>query len=226
MALKINRNLQRILKIIGWVLLIALIACMIKILVWERNYYGTKSSETRAKADVVITGIDALGDADTTPISAEEIEKYQVEATKPRYLDIKRLGIHARIKESIINSERLATPANIHDVMWYAGSGKPGENGTVLLSGISRFRQVDGAFANLDSLEKDDEIVIETGFGEKHTYAVYEVLIIDAEEAEMKLPSIQRRIDDKETLSLVTAVAKVADSGEYNSIAIVRAIKK
>ena len=226
MALKINRNLQRIIKIIGWVLLIVLIACMIRILVWERNYYGTKSSETRAKADVVITGLDAIGDADTKAPTSAEIEAYQVEATKPRHLNIERLGVHARIKESIINSELLSTPANIHDVMWYAGSGRPGENSTVLLSGISRFRKVNGAFANLDSLEKGDKIVIETGIGDEYTYEVYEILIIDEEEADAKLPSIQRRIDDKETLSLVTAVAKVADSGEYNSIAIVRAIKK
>ena len=226
MALKINRNLQRILKIAGWVLLIVLIACMLRILIWERNYYGTKSSETRAKADVVITGLDAIGDADINPVPVEEINGFQVEDTKPRYLDIARLGVHARVKESIVNNDKLSTPANIHDVMWSAGSGRPGENGSILISGISRFRYTDGVFANLDSLEKGDEIVIETGRGEQFTYAIHEILIIDEEEAEAKLPSVQRRINDKETLSLITAVTKVPDSGDYNSIVVVRAIKK
>lgn len=226
MALKINRNLQRILKIAGWVLLIVLIACMLRILIWERNYYGTKSSETRAKADVVITGLDAIGDADINPIPAEEVERYQVEDTKPRYLNIARLGVHARVKESIINSDKMSTPNNIHDTMWNAGSGRPGENGTIIISGVSRFRKTDGVFANLDSLEKGNEIVVETGRGEEFTYVIQEIQIIDEEEAEAKLPSIQRRIDDKETLSLITAVTKVPDSGDYNSIVVVRATKK
>ena len=226
MALKINRNLQKILKIIGWVLLIGLVACMIKILAWERHYYGTKSSETRAKADVVITGLSATDNPDETDISASDIEQYQVAANKPRYLNIERLDIHIRVKESVINSEILPVPANIHDAMWYAGSGRPGENSTILISGLSSGATKKGAFANLDSLENGDKITIEIGQGDIFEYEIKEILIIDAEEAESKLPSIQRRIDDKETLSLITAAKKHSDTEVYDSIVIVRATKK
>jgi len=225
MALKINRNLQRILKIIGWVLLIALIACMIKILIWERNYYGTKSSETRAKADVVITGLATSTNPSEAPLSDEQIANYQVEATKPRYLDIERLGVHARIKASVVNSEILPVPENIHDVMWYAGSTKPGEGGVVLISGISNGPTTAGAFANLDSLEKGDKITIEVGSGDKYTYSTREIQIVDYSDAETKLPSIQRRLDDKETLSLITAKKVDNATDSYNSIVIIRATK-
>ncbi|MBR0134295.1 class F sortase [Candidatus Saccharibacteria bacterium] len=226
MALKINRNLQIILKIIGWALLIALIACMIKILVWERQYYGTKSSETRAKADVVITGIEPAEFPSEDEISEADLNAYQVEAKKPRYLDIERLNLHIRIKESIVNSERLPVPANIHDAMWYAGSGRPGENSTILISGLSKGATKKGAFANLDSLEKGDVVSIEIGQGDKYEYEIQEILIIEATEAVSKLPSVQRRIDDKETLSLITVVKTVTERDSYSSIVIVRATKK
>ena len=226
MALKINRNLSRVLKIIGWVLLIVLIGCMLRILIWERNYYGTKSSETRAKSDVVITGLSPAENPSEDPISEEDIKTHQVEFSKPRYLDIKRLGLHLRVKESVVNSQVMPVPANINDAMWYAGSSRPGQGGVILISGISQGNIKPGAFANLDSLEKGDEIMLEAGDGDQYTYEIQEILIIDAEEAEAKLPSIQRRIDDKETVSLITAVKKDNDGETYNSIVIVRGTKK
>jgi LPXTG-site transpeptidase (sortase) family protein len=225
MALKINRNLQIVLKIIGWVLLIALIACMIRILIWERDYYGTKSSETRAKADVVITALGVAENPSETPITEEDIAAYQVEGTKPRYLDIERLGLHIRMKESVVNSQTLPVPANIHDAMWYAGSSRPGQGGVILVSGISKGATQAGAFANLDSLEKGDKIKVQVGLGEVYNYTVQEIQIIDSAEAEQKLPSIQRRIEDKETISLVTAVEKTEGNDVYSSIVIVRGTK-
>ena len=225
MALKINRNLQKILKIIGWVLLIAIIACMIKVLLWERDYYNTKSVEVRSKSDVVITALGVAEDPSEADITEQDVEAFRVDSTKPRHLTIERLGVHARIKESIVNSEVLPVPANIHDSMWYAGSGRPGEGGVILISGISKGATKPGAFANLDSLEKEDKIKIKNGQGDEYTYTIREILIIDAAEAEQKLPSIQRRIDDKETVSLVTAVEKTDGTDVYNSIVIVRANK-
>ncbi len=221
MALKINRNLQRILRIIGWILVVILTIFMAKILIWERSYYNNKSVEPRAKSDVVITQL-----AEATAPSEEKpnLDEYQVEATKPRYLTIERLDIKARVKESTVNSETLAVPQNIYDAMWAAGSGKPGQGGAILMSGLERGETKKGAFANLDSLEKDDKIIIELGNGAKYTYKVTEIRIIDAYDAENELPSIQRRIDDKETLSLLTAKEMSQDGNDYTSIVIIRAI--
>ena len=92
------------------------------------------------------------------------------------------------------------------------------------MSGLSRGETKAGAFANLDSLEKGDKIEIELGNGSKYTYKVSEIRIVDANDAENELPSIQRRIDDKETLSLVTAIEKSDAETDYTSIVIVRAV--
>lgn len=225
MALKINRNLQKIIRIVGWVLLIALIIGMVKTYAWERNYYNTKSAETRAKADVVITEIQAMDYPSEEAISAEDLDQYQVEASEPRYLYIDRLEVKARIKKSTVNSNILPVPQNLHDSMWYAGSSKPGQNGVVLISGLTKGCTEKGLFANLDSLEKDNKIVVELGNGEKYTYSVKEINIIDGSEAVAKLPNIQRRIDDKETLSLVTATKNNDLDDAYSSIVMIRATK-
>ncbi len=223
MALKINRKLQITFKVIGWVLGIILAICMIKILLWERNYYNTKSAETRARSDVVITQLaEAIAPSEDEP----DLDSYQVEATKPRYLIIDRLDLKTRIKESTVNSETLAVPQNIYDAMWAAGSSKPGQNGVILMTGLARGEHKIGAFANLDSLEVGDEISIETGGGAKYTYVVAEIRIIDAYDAETELPSIQQRIDDKESLSLLTAKEINDDQSDYTSIVIVRATLK
>ena len=222
MALKINRNLQRILKIIGWVLLIGLVISMIKILAWEHNYYDTKSAETRSKADVTITQLgDALNPSEEEP----DIEAHQVEASKPRYLIIKRLDIKARVKESTINSEVLAVPQNIYDIMWSAGSGKPGQGGIVLMTGLTRGLSKKGLLSDIDSLEKGNEIVIELGNGDKIKYKVAEVRIVDYYDAENELPSIQRKIGEMETLSIL-ASKDDENSTDYQSIVIVRATKE
>ena len=92
------------------------------------------------------------------------------------------------------------------------------------MSGLSRGETKQGAFANLDSLEKGDKIEIELGNGSKYSYKVSEIRIVDAYDAEHELPSIQRRIDDKETLSLVTAIEKSDAETDYTSIVIVRAV--
>lgn len=223
MALKINRKLQLIFKIIGWALGIILAICMIKILLWERNYYNTKSAETRARADVVITELaEAVAPSEDEP----DLNSYQTEATKPRYLTIERLNLKTRIKESTVDSETLAVPQNIYDTMWAAGSGKPGQDGAILMTGLAHGENKAGAFANLDSLEQGDEIIIETGDSTKYTYVVAEIRIIDAYDAETELPSIQQRIDDKETLSLLTAKEINDDQSDYTSIVIVRATLK
>ena len=227
MALKINRTTQRVIKGIGIVLLIVVIAMMLKILVWEDNYYKSKSSEQRAIADVPITQIvSAFNPSDKQP-TKDEISKYQVQKEEPRYIDIKRLDIHARtiITEADTNGI-LAVPNNIYDVNWYSGSSKPGQNGYIIMSGIHSSKDKKGVFADLDSLEENDEITIENGAGDKYTYIVKEINIIsDQKNSNAVLAKMQTRLDDKETLSLVTV--KTTDSRQtFESLVMLRATLK
>lgn len=225
MALKINRTVSRIGQILGWALVAIIAVLLIKTYVWEKNYYATKTNETRAKADVVITEIETILSPSEFEPSEDEIKEYQVEANNPRYLDIPRLDIHARVRHSAVDNNKLPLPNDIYDVAWFAGSSAPGQGGNVLISGLYKGRTKDGVFKNLDSLEKGDEITIERGDGEKFTYEVRELQIVDAKDAANELPGVQRRIDDKETLSLVTA-RTYAEGGEYESIVMLRATIK
>ena len=225
MALKINRTVSRIGQILGWALVAIIAVLLIKTYVWEKNYYATKTNETRAKADVVITEIETILSPSEFEPSEDEIKEYQVEANNPRYLDIPRLDIHARVRHSAVDNNKLPLPNDVYDVAWFAGSSAPGQGGNVLISGLYKGRTKDGVFKNLDSLEKGDEITIERGDGEKFTYEVRELQIVDAKDAANELPGVQRRIDDKETLSLVTA-RTYAEGGEYESIVMLRATIK
>ena len=200
---------------------------MLKILVWEDNYYKSKSSEQRAIADVPITQIvSAFNPSDKQP-TKDEISKYQVQKEEPRYIDIKRLDIHARtiITEADTNGI-LAVPNNIYDVNWYSGSSKPGQNGYIIMSGIHSSKDKKGVFADLDSLEENDEITIENGAGDKYTYIVKEINIIsDQKNSNAVLAKMQTRLDDKETLSLVTV--KTTDSRQtFESLVMLRATLK
>jgi LPXTG-site transpeptidase (sortase) family protein len=226
MGLKIDRTASKITKIIGAIIGIVLLACLIKILVWEHSYYQNKSSETRNPQQAVITELaDAENPSEIEP-TAEELNKHQTYTTTPRYLEIPRLKIKARVMSSDVSEYVMPVPDNIFDVAWYSGSGNPGQGGNILMSGISQGATKPGAFAYLDALEKGDSISIERGDGERFEYEVKEVTIIDKEEAQNRLPIAQKRLDDKETLALISARRADENSTEFNSIIIIRATIK
>ena len=116
-------------------------------------------------------------------------------------------------------------PNNVYDVCWYSGSGRPGDNSTILISGLKRGIKQTGAFANLDSLEKDDSIAIVRGDGTRFDYKVAEIRIIDRKNAKDELPSAQKRLEDKETLTLITT-NRANVSSDYESIIFVHATKQ
>ena len=226
MGLKIDRRAVIITKTLGVIVLVVLLAIMAKIVIWENDYYHNKGAEERAPEQAVITNIADAVNPNENEISEDKYNNYRVGYTEPRYLEIPRLAIKARVLSSEVNEHTLPNPDNIFDVSWYSGSGRPGENGNILISGISEGSTKHGVFANLDSLEKNNEIILERGDGEKYTYVVQEISIVDKNNAASKLPMAQKRIDDKETLALVTTRRSNESSTQFNSIVIVKATKK
>ncbi len=224
MALRINKNVRLIPKIIGWAIIIIIVGILAKIYIWESHYYASKTTQVRATATPVITKLAGAVNPSTTPLSQTDIDNYQVEATQPRYLTIERLKIHARVQIGKVNSNTLPVPDNIFDVSWFSGSSKPGEDGCILISGLSFGQNAQGVFYNLGSLEVGNKIGIETGSGDKYTYEVKEVSIITSADASKELPKMQSRLNGTETLSLVTTIDSAASS-DYSSIAMVRATK-
>lgn len=218
MALKINRTVTRITRIVGWGLIILILAAFTKVYIWEKTYYKRESATPRSDSVAVITKIPKLLNISSDEISSEEYEKHQVEAQNPRYLKIDRLHVDAMVtKGNVSNDGQLQYPSNINIASWYSGSSKPGNDGTILISGIREYKSADGIFKNLDSLESGDTISIITGDNSTFEYTVNSVTISANSEAESVLPNAQQRLDGKETLSLIG----INDEGD--SFVIIRA---
>ncbi|MCQ2571141.1 MAG: class F sortase [Candidatus Saccharibacteria bacterium] len=226
MGLKINKKASRIIRIISAIIGAIVVVCMIKILVWEASYYQNKSAETRNQQQAVITDLADANNPSEIEVTQEMLDAHQTYTTSPRYIIIPRLHLKARVMGSNVTEYVMPVPDNIADVAWYSGSGNPGQGGNILMSGISQGATKPGAFANLDSLEKDDEITLVRGDDETFTYIIREIQIIDKEEAKNKLPLAQERIDDKETLALISARRADEKSDVFNSIIIVKATIK
>ena len=208
MGLKISKKQNLVFKIIFFSILGILVLILLKILIWENWYYQTKTSSIRNPEQAVITDIADASAPDETKPTAQDYAEYQVAATSPRYIEIPRLEIKARVEKSNVNENSM-----------------PFENGTVLISGIKRGISQNGAFANLDSLEKGDKITVIRGDDTKINYEVAEIRIIDREKAKEELPNAQKRLDDKETLSLITTNrANIIEP--YQSIVLIRATKR
>ena len=224
MGLKINQKAKLIPRIIGWVLAGILVIFMIKILVWENNYYKTKSEQTRAETVPVLTVVEHSIAPGEQELDDNTYANFQSEADMPRYLKIERLGVKTIVRKSEMSSYILPMPDNIYETLWYAGSSRPGQGRNVIISGISTGATKDGVFKNLDSLEKGDEIKIENGNGFEYTYEVAEIRLIEESKMNLELIDIQKQIEANETLSLVTTNAN--SKGEYDSVAAIRATLK
>lgn len=225
MALKINRNLQKVMKVTGWVLLIVIIASMLKILIWERNYYGVKSGQTRSETMPVLTDIDKPTAIEETEITEEDIAEFKTISNIPKIIEIPRLGLKTRVQTSAPGGTTLPLPRNIHDTMWFSASSRPGQDGITIISGIHSSPSKDGAFKNLDSLEKGDKITLTDGEDKQYEYEVAEMKIVNEADIKKELPNAQQKVDNKETLSLIMA-KKSSSADAYKSIVMLRATRK
>ncbi len=207
MALKFNwkKNLPRI---IWAIILVILGICLLKIAVWEHNYYSGMEGTTRATATTSTNApINTEEDVDETDVTEQMKQAWKVAADKPRFLSIESLGIdRARVMEVSLNNEgRLLVPNNVFDVGWYKASGKAGEGGTILIDGHNGGPNVEGVFKHLDQLEIGAIITIERGDGKFFNYRVVENEEVALNEADSKMSKMLVSPESgKESLSLIT----------------------
>lgn len=219
MALKINRTITKITRIVGWGLAIIILACFIKVFIWEKAYYKRESASPRSDSVAVITKLPELKNISTQPITSDEYASHQVEAKNPRYLKIERLHVDCIIaKGSVSNDGKLQYPDSIYATSWYSGSSKPGNNGVIVISGIESFKEQDGQFKGLDTLEAGDQISIISGDSVEFKYTVKTISMSSSKDAITVLPKAEQRIDGQETLSLIG----ISDGSE--SFVVVRAV--
>ncbi len=137
-------------------------------------------ASTKSEDDGITDGLPSEDDA---PV---DISGYSVAPDLPRFFDIEKLGVHARIRRLGVGSNNvLKAPANIFDVGWYDGSAKPGENGTVVIDGHVSGPSKRGVFYNIGTLKEGDKVTVERGDGKRINYTVTGTQVYDNDKVDM-----------------------------------------
>ena len=185
MSLKVNKGWQTYAKWAFWAVLAVLLAAfLVRVLIFEHNYYNEKEGSERHPVEI-IEGEEPLVEVAPTPT---EVKEYIVAPDRPRYLSIEKLKINkARVLPMGVNTKgELDTPRNIFDVGWYEASGKPGLGGTMIIDGHNGGPRVYG-----------DGLIFK--------YAVKENVEIPLSEADAYMTTAARSPEPgKESLTLIT----------------------
>lgn len=224
MSLKIN-NWRTIVKwVIYTLLLILLLIFVVRVLVFEHNYYNEKEGSER----VTMSLADPAEDLIEQPPTTTEVAEYTVAADKPRYLTVEKLGVDkARILPMGVNSKgELMTPINIFDVGWYNASGLPGGGGTIILDGHNGGPHVHGVFKRLPDLVAGDIITLERGDGAIFKYAVVENKTIPLDTADAYMAVAARSPESgKEAITLISCTGEWSQAQQtYLSRQFTRAV--
>lgn len=214
----------------GWVfwslLGVLLLVFVIRVLIFENNYYSEKEGSERAVIDIVSTGAD-VELIEERP-SDTEVREYTVAADRPRYLSIEALGVkNSRVLAMGVNAAgELDTPRNIFDVGWYEASGKPGQGGTLIIDGHNGGPHVHGVFKNLPNLTEGDIITIERGDGEIFNYQVAENVAVPLVESNAYMTTAAKSPEQgRESVTLITCTGEWSQAqGTYLSRQFTRAV--
>lgn len=204
MSLKISSLKKYRSKIIWGAVILVFAGCLLRVAIWEKNYYDSKEGSARAVSPTSIaTNTENL---DKTPITDDQVDAWVVEADKPRYISIEKIDVkNARVMPVGVGSDRqLLTPVSIYDVGWYDKSGLPGKSGAMLMDGHSGVG-APGVFNRLPELVKGDIITVQRGDDKIFKYEVVENNTVSLDDANGKMDDMQRSADPaKEGLNLIT----------------------
>lgn len=227
-SLKIN-NWKKIVPYIIWgIITLLLLIFIIKVSVFEAEYYNEKEGSERAIAEGVSSVEKAIEPVDETEPTEPEVREYTVPADQPRYLTISRIGVYkARIITVWVKaSGELGTPNNIFDAGWYGGSGKPGQGGTLLIDGHNGGPSKIGIFKNLPAVQEGDIVEIERGDGAIFKYKVVENKSVPLSEADAYMRTAQQSPEPgKESVTIITCTGEWSDMQKtYLSRQFLRAV--
>lgn len=226
MSLKI-KGWRKFLKWSFWaVLSILFLVFLIRVLVFENNYYNEKDGSERV---VVATETPVVEEEliEEEP-THEEVKEYTVAPDRPRYLTIEKLGINkARILPMGVNANgELDTPRNIFDVGWYEASGKPGLGGTLIIDGHNGGPHVLGVFKHIPNLVDGDLIIVERGDGLIFKYRIVENKEVLLSEADAYMSTAARSPEPgRESVTLISCTGEWSQQqGTYLSRQFARAV--
>ncbi len=211
-------------QIIWGIVAAIVIGCLLRVAIWEHNYYNEKEGSERAVATQVGTQ-----DVDETEVTEEQKAEYIVAPDQPRYLSIEKLNVNnARILPMGTTEDgAMDTPYNIFDVGWYTGSSAPGTGGTTVIDGHNGGPNIEGVFKHLPELSAGDKITIEMGDGTIYTYVVHDnySTLIDNPEEGMKNAEISP-VKGQESITLITCTGEWSQTRQtYLSRQFTRAVR-
>ncbi len=140
----------------------------------------------------------------------------------PRYLNIPKLGVHARVLSlGILNNGALATPHNVFDVGWYNESSLPGQPGAMLFDGHVSSWTSHGVFYGIKKLVGGDIVQVVRGDGTTFSYKVVKSQTFDHDNVDMN--SAIKPVDPtKPGLNLITCTGDVIKgTNEFNQRVLV-----
>ena len=226
--LKIN-NWKKFIPYVLWGIVgLLLLIFIIKVSVFEAQYYNEKEGSERAEVTSANATERENEPVDETEITEEQIVEYTVPGDQPRYLSIPSLQIkNARVLSVWVKANgELGTPVSIFDVGWYGNSGKRGQGKTLLLDGHNGGPTKIGVFKYLPSLAVGEKVIIERGDGAKFTYQVVENKTVPLDEADAYMKTAQESPEEgKESLTIITCTGAWSDQQRtYLSRQFVRAV--
>lgn len=224
MSLRI-KGWRKILQWSFWVILVAaLLIFLIRVLIFENQYYNEKEGSERAISVSTDDNKDLIEEEPTE----SEVAEYTVAPDRPRYLSIDKLGIkNSRVLPMGVNEKgELDTPRNIFDVGWYDASGKPGLGGTLIIDGHNGGPHVLGVFKNTPTLVNGDIITIERGDGAIFKYSVVENNEVPLSEADAYMTTAAQSPEPgRESVTLISCTGEWSQQqGTYLSRQFTRAI--
>lgn len=194
------------------------------------------NSRVREQAQVSSNDTGVAGASDTnalTPTDASQegqdetdisalISQYSVAPDKPRVVSIPSISVKARVIPMGVNPDKsVQSPVNIFDSGWYNGSSKPGEDGAMFIDAHASGPTRMGLFAYLDTLEKDDEVMVEKGDGTTLTYKVVHKEILLLENLDMN-KALNPYGDTQKALNLMTCIGEwIEDKQTYDHRVII-----
>ena len=206
MSMALSKWKQYLPKIIWGIIGLACAIFLIRVAVWENNYYHEKEGSERAVSSISTPDIEV----DETDVTEDDLSNYKVAADRPRFLIIEQLNVKARVLEIGINNKgELATPTGIFDAGWYYASSKPGMGGTVLIDGHNGGPTKTGIFKHTPELKKDDIIKIERGDGAIFNYAVIDNISVPLQESDDYMTIAATSPEPgKESLTIITCTGE------------------
>jgi LPXTG-site transpeptidase (sortase) family protein len=166
------------------------------------------SSGTASAAQSTATPSTASVPSTDKPL-ASTVSSYTVGPTRPRYLTIGKIGVHARIlPEGLAADGSIGTPGNVYDTGWYTSSSLPGEQGAMLVDGHVSSWTTNGVFYDLKKLVAGDTVTVERGDGKTFTYKVVRTTVYDDDKVDMQAAT-SPVVAGQPGLNLITCTGKV-----------------